>query len=472
VPPFPLHVLRTLRGAGHEAWLVGGCVRDLLLGREPKDWDVVTSALPDAIEALFPRSLPIGKAFGIITVVPGEGEFPGAGAVEVATFRAETTYADGRHPDPGTLRFTDAREDVLRRDFTVNALLLDPAPPARVCDWTGGRADLEARTMRAIGDPVRRFSEDRLRMLRAVRFAATLGFGIDPDTFAAIRALAPGIHAISAERIRDELVRTFTEARDAGAALDLLDGSGLLREILPEVAAMHGVEQPPEFHPEGDVYVHTRLMLSGLPQNPSPRLALAVLLHDVGKPPTARLATLPDGTRRWRFESHASVGEEMARGILSRLRCPNALVDDVAWMVGNHMRLADAPKMRTPKLRRMLAAPTLEDELVLHHLDCVCSHGDRSILGFLNDARARFAAEPVLPPPLVMGRDLVAAGLAPGPTFKPILQALYDLQLEGETDKAALLARIPDFAPLTPGRPPAPPAARTPPPPSSAGRCP
>lgn len=447
VPPFPLHVLATLRGAGHEAWFVGGCVRDLLLGRTPKDYDVVTSARPDAIESLFKHSLPIGKAFGIITIVPDSALFPGEAPVEVATFRAESTYADGRHPDPGTLRFTDAREDVLRRDFTVNALLLDPVPPARVCDWVGGRADLSARTVRAIGEPSRRFSEDRLRMLRAVRFASTLGFGIEPGTFGAIRALAGGILGISAERIREELLRILTEARDAGAALDLLDASGLLREILPEISAMHGVEQPPEFHPEGDVYVHTRLMLSRLPPYPSPRLALAVLLHDVGKPPTARLATLPDGTLRWRFERHAAVGEEMVRGILARLRCPNALVDDVAWMVGNHMRLADAPRMRPSKLRRLLAAPTLEDELVLHHLDCVCSHGDRSILGFLAEARARFASEPVLPAPLVMGRDLIAAGLAPGPDFKPILQALYDLQLEGETDKAALLARLPEFLP-------------------------
>ena len=451
VPPFPLHVVRTLRDAGHEAFFVGGCVRDLLLGRVPKDYDVVTSARPDAIEGLFPHSLPIGKAFGIITVVPDTEAFPGAVPVEVATFRAESTYADGRHPDPGTLRFTDAREDALRRDFTINALLLAPFPPdgapPSVCDFTGGRADLDSRTIRAIGDPVRRFTEDRLRMLRAIRFASTLGFSIDPATFDAIRALAPGIHDISAERIRDELLRILTESADAGAALDLLDTSGLLREILPEISAMHGVEQPPEFHPEGDVYVHTRLMLSALPPHPSQRLALAVLLHDVGKPPTANLATLPDGTRRWRFESHASVGAEMVREILARLRCPNALIDDVAHMVGNHMRLADAPRMRPPKLRRLLAAPTLEDELVLHHLDCICSHGDRSILGFLDEARAKFAAEPVLPPPLVMGRDLIAAGLSPGPAFSPILQALYDLQLEGETNKAVLLARLPEFLP-------------------------
>ena len=451
VPPFPLHVVRTLRNAGHEAFLVGGCVRDLLLSRTPKDWDVVTAARPDAIEALFPKSLPIGKAFGIITVVPDPGAFPSADPVEVATFRAESSYADGRHPDPGTLRFTNAREDALRRDFTLNALLLDPLPPdgapPRICDFTGGRADLAARSIRAIGDPLRRFSEDRLRMLRAIRFASVLGFSLDPATFDAIRALAPGIRDISAERVRDELLRILTESPDVGAALDLLDASGLLPEILPEISAMHGVQQPPEFHPEGDVYVHTRLMLSSLPPHPSPRLALAVLLHDVGKPPTARLATLPDGTLRWRFESHASVGAEMVRSILPRLRCPNALVDDVAHMVGNHMRLAEAPKMRPAKLRRVLGAPTIDDEIVLHRLDCESSHNSKDVLAFLQDARARFAAEPALPPPLVMGRDLVAAGLPPGPAFKPILQALYDLQLEGLSDKSALLARLPDLLP-------------------------
>lgn len=437
IPSFAPAVIRTLRAAGHEAWLVGGCVRDLLLGRAPHDWDVATSALPDQIEALFPATVAVGKAFGIITVVAPTGE-----NVEVATFRSDSAYLDGRHP--ASVAFTDARTDALRRDFTVNALLLDP-DTGEIADYVGGRADLAARVVRAIGDPARRFAEDRLRMLRAIRFAATLGFSIDPATFDAIRALAPGIRDISAERIREELLRILAEAADAGVALDLLNASGLLREILPEIDAMHGVEQPPEFHPEGDVYIHTRLMLSALPSHPSQRLALAVLLHDVGKPPTANLATLPDGTLRWRFESHASVGAEMVRVILARLRCPNALIDDVAHMVGNHMRIAEAPKMRPPKLRRLLAAPTIDDELVLHRLDCESSHNSKNVLEFLLSARAAFAAEPVLPPPLVMGRDLIAAGLAPGPAFSPILQALYDLQLEGETDKAALLARLPEF---------------------------
>lgn len=446
-PPFVLHVLQTLRQNGHEAWLVGGCVRDILLRRTPKDFDVVTSARPDTIETLFPKTLALGKAFGIITILPDESDST-AQPVEVATFRAESTYADGRHPDQ--IRFTNAREDVLRRDFTINALLLDPVPPARICDYTNGRRDLQDHLIRAIGDPRRRFEEDHLRMLRAVRFAATLEFEIAPETLSAIRDLAPSIHHISAERIREEIIRTLVESPRAGRALDLWRDSGLLHEILPEVEAMQGVEQPPEFHPEGDVYIHTRLMLEALPPNPAPRLALAVLLHDIGKPPTGHLAILPDGTPRWRFENHADVGAEMARSILGRLKCPGTLTDEVVWMVGNHMRMAEAPRMRPAKLRRLLSAPTIEDELILHKLDCSSSHHDLSILEFLTAARARFAAEPILPPPMVSGKDLIAAGLTPGPRFTPILRALHDLQLEGLTDKAQLLARLPDIQPHLP----------------------
>jgi poly(A) polymerase len=363
IPSAPLAILRTLRGAGHEAYLVGGCVRDLLLGREPKDWDIATAALPNQIESLFLKTLPIGKAFGIIVVVPEEGE-----PVEVATYRADSPYADGRRPESVT--FTNAREDALRRDFTINALLLEP-DTGDILDYVNGRADLDARLVRAIGDPAVRFAEDHLRLLRAVRFAATLDFAIEPATFAAIQDLAPNIQRISAERIRDELFRLLTESAKAGEALQLLRDSGLLKEILPEIDAMVGVEQPPEFHPEGDVFIHTKLMLDALPPNPSLRLALSVLLHDVGKPPTAQYATLPDGTQRWRFENHASVGAEMARGILERLRAPNALIDDVCAIVGNHMRLADAPKMREAKLRRLIGAPTFADDLELHRLDCL-----------------------------------------------------------------------------------------------------
>lgn len=435
VPSAPLDILRTLREAGHEAFLVGGCVRDILLGREPKDWDVATDALPDRIESLFPKTLPIGKAFGIIVVVPEQGD-----PVEVATYRADSPYADGRRPESVT--FTNAREDAIRRDFTINALFLDP-DTGEIRDFVHGREDLDARLVRAIGDPAVRFAEDHLRLLRAVRFAATLEFAIEPATFAAIRDLAPNIRRISAERIRDELFRLLTESPRAGEALQLLRDAGLLREILPEIDAMVGVEQPPEFHPEGDVFIHTKLMLDAMPPNPSLRLALSVLLHDVGKPPTAQYATLPDGTRRWRFENHASIGAEMARGILERLRAPNALTDDVCAIVGNHMRLADAPKMREAKLRRLIGAPTFADDLELHRLDCLSSHALLDIHEFLTAEQAKFAAEPVLPEPLVKGRDLIALGHVPGPHFADILRDLYDRQLEGEIDKTALLASVP-----------------------------
>ena len=435
LPAAPLNILRVLREAGHEAFFVGGCVRDLLLGRAPKDWDIATDALPDRIESLFPKTLAIGKAFGIIAVVPDQGE-----PVEVATYRADSPYADGRHP--GAVAFTNAREDALRRDFTINALFLDPST-GEIRDFVHGREDLDARRIRAIGDPAVRFAEDHLRMLRAIRFAATLGFAIEPATFAAIQRLAPNIRRISAERIRDELFRLLTESPKAGQALQLLRDSGLLKEILPEIDAMVGVEQPPEFHPEGDVFTHTKLMLDALPEKPALRLALAVLLHDVGKPTTANFATMPDGTQRWRFENHAPVGADMARAILERLRAPNALVDDVCAIIAGHMRIADARKMRKSKLRRLLGAPTFDDELELHRLDCVSYHAILDIYDFLKAKKAEFAAEPVLPPPLVTGRDLIALGHVPGPQFSKILQDAYDRQLEGQTDKAALLAAVP-----------------------------
>ncbi len=413
---------------------MGGCVRDILLGRSPKDWDIATDALPDRIEDLFPKTIPIGKAFGIIVVVSEEGD-----PVEVATYRVDSPYADGRRPE--SVVFTNAREDAVRRDFTINALFFDPVS-GEIRDYVNGRADLDARLIRAIGDPDVRFAEDHLRMLRAIRFAATLGFAIDPATFASIQRLAPQIHRISAERIRDELFRLLTESQRAGEALQLLLDSGLLKEILPEIAVMVGVEQPPEFHPEGDVFTHTRLMLDGLPPKPSLRLALSVLLHDVGKPPTAQLITLPDGTPRWRFECHAAVGAEMARAILERLRAPNALVDDVCAVVGNHMRLADAPKMRASKLRRLLGAPTFEDDLELHRLDCLSSHALLEIYDFLKTEKEKFVSEPALPSPLVTGRDLIALGHKPGPHFATMLQELYDRQLEGVSDKSALLAHL------------------------------
>jgi len=435
--------IRRLRAAGHDAWLVGGCVRDLLLGKTPKDYDVVTSAKPDEIESLFPHNVPVGKAFGIVTVVaPGTGE-----NVEIATFRAEGDYRDGRHPSEVAYA-ESAREDVLRRDFTVNALLLDPAT-GELADFVGGEADLARKVIQAIGDPVRRFTEDHLRMLRAIRFAATLEFSIDPATFSAIRQLAPRISRISPERIRDELFRTFLAAPCAGAALDLLRDSGLLAEILPEVSALQGVEQPPEFHPEGDVYVHTRIMLDRLPP-PGPgrslALALSVLFHDIGKPPTAAYLPRRDGTSRWTFQTHAEVGADMARAILQRLRAPTALTDAVATIVGNHMRIASAPQMRRAKLRRLLASPTMADELELHRLDCLSSHADLSVYDFLRAQQQAFQDEPALPPPLVTGAHLLARGYRPGPALGRLLRRLHDLQLEENiTDAETLLARLPEL---------------------------
>lgn len=438
VPSAPLQILETLRQNGHEAFLVGGCVRDLLLGREPKDWDIATDALPDRIESLFPKTVAVGKAFGIILVVPGEGP-----SVEVATYRADSGYSDGRRP--GAVTFTNAREDAIRRDFTVNALFLDPVS-GEIRDYVGGRADLDARLIRAIGDPVARFTEDYLRLLRAVRFAAVLDFSIEPATFSAIQKLAPKISRVSAERIRDELFRMLTGSVHAGGALQLLHDTGLLKEILPEVEAMIGVEQPPEFHPEGDVFTHTRIMLDAMSPKPSLQLALSVLLHDVGKPVTARLAPMPDGTQRWRFENHAPAGADMARAILERLRVPNALIEAVCAIIGGHMRFADAPQMRESKIRRIIGAATFEDELELHRLDCISSHAQLDVYDFMRNAQARFAAEPVLPAPLVTGGDLIALGHKPGPNFRKMLQDLYDRQLEGQTDKAALLASLPPSA--------------------------
>jgi poly(A) polymerase len=437
VPPAVRQVLRTLQTGGHEAWLVGGCVRDFLLGRTPKDYDIATDALPERIESLFAKTLSIGKAFGIITVLPEDGE-----PVDVATYREDAAYTDGRHPQ--TVRFTNAREDARRRDFTVNALLWNP-DMGEWMDHVGGRADLEARVIRAIGNPLHRFREDKLRMLRAIRFAAVLGFSIAPETFCAIQRLAPDIRQISVERIREELFRMLTEAPLAGNALQLLQTSGLLREILPEVAAMAGVEQPPEFHPEGDVFTHTRMMLDALPPSPSLRLALAVLLHDVGKPPTASRVILPDGRHRWRFENHARVGGTMARSLLERLKTPAALTDEVVGMIDNHMRLADAPRMRPAKLRRLLGAPTFEDELELHRLDCQASHGQLDVHHFLKTVREERREEPILPTPLVRGRDLIRMGYRPGPAFAGVLKEVYDRQLDGQTDPAALLAAVPDL---------------------------
>ncbi len=407
----------TLRTAGHEAYFAGGCVRDHLLGVTPKDYDIATSARPEQVERLFRRTVAVGAQFGVIVVLEGGGEY------EVATFRADGEYLDGRRP--ASVTFADAEGDALRRDFTVNGLFYDPVAE-RVLDFVGGRADLARGVIRAIGDPVQRFREDKLRLLRGIRFAARLGFEIETDTWKAIREQAAEIHAVSAERIRDELGKILTHSSRV-RGFDLLDASGLLSELLPEVAELKGCEQPPEFHPEGDVFVHTRIMLGMLPPVVSLPLVLGVLFHDIGKPPTFQR----DETGRIRFNGHETISAEMTRIIMARLRFSNSDMDATDALVRNHMAFKDVQQMRIAKLKRFLARPTIDDELELHRVDCGSSHGMLDNYDFLRAKREEFACEPLIPPPLVNGRDLIALGWKPGPRFKETLDAIQTQQLEG-----------------------------------------
>jgi tRNA nucleotidyltransferase/poly(A) polymerase len=401
-----------LRSRGHQAWLVGGCVRDLVLGREPKDYDIATDTHPEEVLRLFPRAKLVGAQFGVVLVDD----------VEVATFRSDHAYEDGRHPSQVVFE-TDPKQDVLRRDFTINALLLDPLDlSSPVVDYVGGLSDLHAGIIRAIGDPEKRFEEDHLRMLRAVRFAARFGFEIEPATLTAIQKLHANILRVSPERVRDELVRILTEGR-ARRGLELLDTSKLLGDILPEVAAMQGVEQPPEFHPEGDVWTHTLIMLDGL-QSPTPALALGVLLHDVGKPGTFRVAD------RIRFDGHVELGERIAREILNRLRFSNAEVDQVIALIANHMRFSHVHQMRESTLKRMLRLNRFDEHLELHRLDCASSHGHLDNYEFAKAKYEQAAPEQLRPQRLVTGDDLIAAGYPPGPEFSRMLEAAEDAQLE------------------------------------------
>jgi putative nucleotidyltransferase with HDIG domain len=408
-------IVGQLRAHGHSAWLVGGCVRDLLLGRTPIDFDVATSAKPAELLRLFPNAGQIGAHFGVVMVHDGEAH------VEVATFRSDMNYADGRRPS--SVHFeTSPERDVLRRDFTINALLLDPFN-GEILDHVGGRVDLAAGIIRAIGDPARRFAEDHLRLLRAVRFAARLNFTIEPATFAAMQALAPAIRTISVERVRDEISRILTEG-GARRGFELLDASGLLREVLPEISAMKGVQQPAEFHPEGDVWIHTLIMLDGLHQ-PSLELALGVLLHDVGKPATFRVAD------RIRFDGHVEKGVEIARGLLNRLRFPNAVMEQVAALIANHMRFKDVPNMRESKIKRFLRMPKFDEHMELHRLDCLSSHGGLANYDFVREKQLEVPPEQLRPVLLVTGHDLIAAGCKPGPAFGAALREAEDAQLEG-----------------------------------------
>lgn len=410
-------IVQRLNEAGHEAYFAGGCVRDVLLGKTPHDFDIATSARPEEVQSLFSRTIPVGAQFGVIIVVDGGVEY------QVATFRADGVYIDGRRPEDVT--FTTAQGDAQRRDFTVNGLFYDPVKE-EVLDFVGGRKDLAARIIRAIGNPAERFTEDKLRVLRGIRFATTLEFEIEPATLDAIKAGAKRIHEVSAERIREELVKIFISPQRV-RGFDLLDESGLLEEILPEVAHLKGCEQPPEFHPEGDVFVHTRLMLSLLHQEISVPLVLSVLFHDIGKPPTMQT----DPTGRIRFNGHESVSARMTTEIMRRLRFSNDEIEATVEMVQNHMVFKDVQNMRVARLKRFMARPTFEDELELHRVDCQGSHGMLDNLTFLQQRREDFANEPLIPPPLVNGEDLIALGWKPGPKFKEVLDAVQTRQLEG-----------------------------------------
>jgi len=423
-------ICRTLRAAGGQAYLVGGCVRDILLKREPVDYDVATDATPDQVQQLFPHSLAVGAQFGVIVVL-GDPEMrpetqPGL-HVEVATFRSDVGYSDGRHPDK-ILFAASPEEDVRRRDFTINALLLEPET-GKVLDFVEGRKDLEVGLIRAIGVPERRFDEDKLRMIRAVRFAARLGYAIEPATFAAIEKLAPQIHRVSPERLRDELTKLLTEGA-ARRGFELLDESRLLPEILPEIGRMKGVEQPPQFHPEGDVWIHTLMMLDGLPAGCASTLAWGVLLHDVGKPPTFKPPAGPGG--RIRFDEHVEVGTRMAEAICRRLRFSNEDTEQIAALVANHLRFKDVAQMKPSTLKRFVRLSRFEEHLELHRLDCLSSHGSLEAYNFVQKFLADTPPEQVRPPRLLGGDDLKALGFSPGPPFKEILEAVEEAQLNGK----------------------------------------
>jgi poly(A) polymerase len=430
-----LHILKTLRTAGHEAYLAGGCVRDLLLGREPADYDVATSATPDLVLQMFPRTFAVGAHFGVVLVADGSPQTNSEGSrgekpvTEVATFRSDGIYSDGRHPD--AVRYTkSAEEDIQRRDFTINGLLLDPLRNAgnlrtEVIDYVGGLEDLDVGVIRAIGRPERRFDEDQLRLLRAVRFAARFGFKIEPATFAAMRKLAARIHAVSRERVRDELTKMLTEGH-ARRAFELLDETDLLVQVLPEISRMKGVAQPPQYHPEGDVWIHTLMLLEQLEPGCAATLAWGALLHDVGKPPTFREA--PD---RIRFDGHVEVGVAIGAEICRRFRFSNEETRQILALIDNHMRFADAPRMKSSTLKRFFRLDDFPEHLALHRMDCLAAHRNLDIWNFVRERYESTPQEAVRPQPLLTGRDLIAAGYSPGPAFKEILQAIEDAQLEG-----------------------------------------
>jgi poly(A) polymerase len=407
-------IIRRLRQAGHQALLAGGCVRDWLMGRRPKDWDIATDAAPEQVTALFARTVPVGAKYGVVLVRAQDGEY------EVARFRRDGVYLDGRRPE--AVEFVDAEQDAQRRDFTINGMFYDPVA-GRLLDYVGGQADIERRCIRAIGKPEQRFAEDYLRMLRAVRFSARLGFEIEAETFAACANLADRINEISPERIRGELDMILTEG-GAAAGFELLQQSGLLAQILPEVSAMDGVAQPPEFHPEGDVWTHVKIMLGAL-QNPEKTLAWGVLLHDIGKPVTFEMAD------RIRFNGHDAIGARMAEQICRRLHMTHQDTKRIQELVAGHMQFRNVKQMRQSRLKRFLRTPHFGELLELHRIDCLSSHGLHDLYDFCVEQLEGAGEQDLQPVSLVNGRDLIAMGFAPGPVFKKILLAVEDEQLEG-----------------------------------------
>lgn len=416
-----VRIVRRLQSAGFAAFWVGGCVRDFLLGRQPQDYDIATSAHPEQVEKIFRRTIAVGRKFGVIVVRENRRQF------QVATFRAEADYRDGRRPE--RVAFGDARADAGRRDFTVNGLFYDPLAE-KIHDWVGGEKDLHAKIIRTIGPPAERFAEDHLRLLRAVRFAARLDFEIEPETFAAVKKLAPKVRGISAERVREELVKLFAPpASQAARGLDLLRESGLLREILPEIEAMAACEQSPDFHPEGSVFNHVRLMLSQLPPEADPLLPWAALMHDVAKPLTA---SRDPATGSIHFYGHEKIGATLTEKILGRLKFPRREIETVARAVRHHMQFKDAPKMRKATLRRMLMRGTFPLELALHRLDCLGSHRRLDVYDFLVRQARELARQPRLRPPLLTGHDLIKLGMTPGPAMGKLLAELREKQLQDE----------------------------------------
>jgi len=409
-----LKIAGVLKESGHTAYFAGGCVRDHLMGLTPHDFDIATSALPDQVEKLFKRTVPVGKQFGVILVLEGDRQY------EVATFRTESGYQDGRHPT--RIDFTGPREDASRRDFTVNGLYYDPFAQ-KIIDYVGGEADIVKKVIRCIGSAEERFEEDKLRLLRAVRFASTLGFEIERPTWEAVKSSARKISCVSPERIREELVKMLTRP-GAARGIRLLEESGLLQAVLPEISAMKDVAQPPDYHPEGDVFIHTMLLLEKL-RNPSPTLALAALFHDVAKPPTYAVRN-----GKITFYEHAPLGARMTQEIMRRLRFSNDEIEKVSEAVENHMKFADVQHMREAKLRKFISRSNFGEELELHRIDCLSCHGNLANYQFVQEKIKAYGNEPLRPKPLLSGHDLISLGMKPGPGMKEVLEEAYELQLE------------------------------------------